>query len=226
MGRGPIRVFIIDDHAVLRDGLRVVIDIQPGMVVVGEAATRDQALANAPAALPDVILLDLDLGDGDEDGLSLLPDLLTVVPDARIILLTGIRDPEAHRRAVLLGALGLVLKEKASQTVIHAIEKVHAGEVWLDRGMIASILNERSRGMASQPYDAEAEKIARLTEREREVVALVGDGLRNKQIADQLVISEATVRHHLTSIFAKLGVEDRFELAIYAYRHGLAKLPQ
>lgn len=226
MGRGPIRVFIIDDHAVLRDGLRVVIDIQPGMVVVGEAATRDQALANAPAALPDVILLDLDLGDGDEDGLNLLPDLLTVVPDARIILLTGIRDPEAHRRAVLLGALGLVLKEKASQTVIHAIEKVHAGEVWLDRGMIASILNERSRGMASQPYDAEAEKIVRLTEREREVVALVGDGRRNKQIADLLVISEATVRHHLTSIFAKLGVEDRFELAIYAYRHGLAKLPQ
>jgi len=218
------KILIIDDNEDVLFALNLLLEPYMEQIRVTTQPTRIEHFMTT--FHPDVILLDLDLGDGDEDGLNLLPDLLMVVPDARIILLTGIRDPEAHRRAVLLGALGLVLKEKASQTVIHAIEKVHAGEVWLDRGMIASILNERSRGMASQPYDAEAEKIARLTEREREVVALVGDGLRNKQIADQLVISEATVRHHLTSIFAKLGVEDRFELAIYAYRHGLAKLPQ
>jgi DNA-binding NarL/FixJ family response regulator len=122
--------------------------------------------------------------------------------------------------------MGLVLKHKAADTVIRAIEKVYAGEVWLDRAMIASILNERASHSAAPEPQAETPRIAKLTEREREVIRLLGEGIKNRQIAERLHISEATVRHHLTSVFAKLGVMDRFELVIYAFQHGLAKLPQ
>jgi two-component system, NarL family, nitrate/nitrite response regulator NarL len=220
----PIRILMIDDHAVLRTGLRLIIERHIGMVVVGEAENRRESLAAIATAIPDIILLDLDLGD--ENGLDLLPDLIAAVPDARIILLTGLRDPEVQRRAILLGAMGLVSKQKAADTVIRAIEKVYAGEVWLDRAMIASILNDRASTSVTPDQNAEAPRIAKLTEREREVIHLIGEGIKNRQIAERMYISEATVRHHLTSVFAKLGVADRFELVIYAFQHGLAKLPQ
>jgi DNA-binding NarL/FixJ family response regulator len=122
--------------------------------------------------------------------------------------------------------VGLVLKHKAADTVIRAIEKVYEGEVWLDRTMIASILNERVNSNGAHEKNTETPKIALLTDREREVIKLIGEGIKNKQIAERMFISEATVRHHLTSVFAKLGVTDRFELVIYAFQHGLAKLPQ
>jgi len=220
----PIRILMIDDHAVLRTGLRMIIESHAGMLVVGEAENRSESLAAIAKEAPDIILLDLDLGD--EDGMDLLPELLTAVRDARIILLTGMRDPEVQRRAILLGAMGLVLKQKAADTVIRAIEKVYAGEVWLDRTMIASILNDRVNPNPPAEQHVDTTRIAMLTEREREVIRLIGEGIKNRQIAERMYISEATVRHHLTSIFAKLGVTDRFELVIYAFQHGLAKLPQ
>jgi DNA-binding NarL/FixJ family response regulator len=208
---------IVDDHAVLRMGLRSIIEGDERMVVVGEAAGSDEAIALASAEQPDIILLDLDLGS--DSGFDLLPEMIEIVPDARIIILTGSRDPEAHRRSVLLGAMGLVLKEKALEQVIKAIEKVYAGEVWLDRSLIATVLNERTHG--SRLQEENLEKIATLTEREYEVVQLIGEGLRNQAISERLVISEATVRNHLTSIYAKLGVNDRFELVVFAYRNGI-----
>jgi len=219
----PIRILMIDDHAMLRTGLRMIIESHMGMVVVGEAENRHESLAAIAMETPDIILLDLDLGD--ENGLDLLPELIAAVPDARIILLTGLRDPEVQRRAILLGAMGLVSKQKAADTVIRAIEKVHAGEVWLDRAMIATILNDRVNPNIAPDQNVEALRIAKLTEREREVIRLIGEGIKNRQIAERMFISEATVRHHLTSVFAKLGVTDRFELVIYAFQHGLAKLP-
>jgi two-component system nitrate/nitrite response regulator NarL len=121
--------------------------------------------------------------------------------------------------------MGLVSKQKAADTVIRAIEKVYAGEVWLDRAMIASILNDQISTSVAPDQSVEALRIAKLTEREREVIQLIGEGIKNRQIAERMYISEATVRHHLTSVFAKLGVADRFELVIYAFQHGLAKLP-
>jgi two-component system, NarL family, nitrate/nitrite response regulator NarL len=220
----PIRILMIDDHAVLRAGLRMIIESRMGMVVVGEAENRRESLAAIANETPDIILLDLDLGD--ENGLDLLPELIAAVPDARIILLTGLRDPEVQRRAILLGAMGLVSKQKAADTLIQAIKKVYAGEVWLDRAMIASILNDRINTSVAADQNVEALRIAKLTDREREVIMLIGEGIKNRQIAARLYISEATVRHHLTSVFAKLGVTDRFELVIYAFQHGLAKLPQ
>jgi DNA-binding NarL/FixJ family response regulator len=122
--------------------------------------------------------------------------------------------------------MGLVFKEKAADVVIRAIERVHAGEVWFDRTLIGNVLTEPSRASATKKLDPEADKIIRLTEREREIAALIGEGLKNKQIANRLFISETTVRHHLMSVFDKLGVTDRLELIIYAYRHGLAKPPR
>jgi DNA-binding NarL/FixJ family response regulator len=215
----PIRVVIVDDHAVVRTGLRMLIESRPGTSVVGEASNGAEALAVVAHTQPDIIVLDLDLGG--ESGLDCLPELRAAASTARVLVLTGVRDPELHRRAVRLGSMGLVRKEEAAEVLLQAIEKVHAGEVWLEPAMIASVLGEMTGTRASQPLDPEAAKIASLTEREREVVTLMSQGLRNKQIAERLGISETTVRHHLTSIFAKLGVNDRLELVIYTYRHGL-----
>lgn len=217
------RVLIIDDHAIVRTGLRMLLESQAGITVVGEAANHADALAVAVREQPDIILLDLDLGG--ESSLDCLPELLTVASEARVLILTGVRDPELHRHAVYLGAMGLVLKEKATEVLLQAIEKVRTGEVWLEGAMIASVLREVVHAREARQADPEAAKIAALTERERQVITLVGQGLRNKQVAERLCISETTVRHHLTAIFAKLKVADRLELVIYAYRHGLAGLP-
>jgi len=217
-----VRVLIVDDHGIMRAGLRMLLESQPGLVVVGEAATCAEAVALATSTQPDVIVLDLDLGG--ENAIASMPTLLRA-PDTRILVLTGVRDPEVHRQAIRQGALGLVVKEKAAETLLHAIMQVRAGEVWLERTMIAQVLGELTRPQPAPQVSAEAANIAKLTEREREVITLVGEGLRNRHIAARLYISEATVRHHLTAIFAKLGIADRFELAIYAYQHGLAKPP-
>jgi DNA-binding NarL/FixJ family response regulator len=218
-----VRILLVDDHAVVRAGLRMLIESRPGLAVVGEAATTSDAVATAGREQPDLILLDLDLG-GDS-GLDILPELFATAKQARVLLLTGVRDPEEHHRAIRLGAMGVVLKEKAAEDLLKAIEKVHAGEVWLDGALMARVLG---RSLPGDPAttNPEVAKIATLTEREREVIALICEGLQNKLIGERLFISETTVRHHLTSIFDKLGVTNRLELVIYAYRHGLAKLPR
>jgi two-component system, NarL family, nitrate/nitrite response regulator NarL len=218
-----VRVLIVDDHGIMRAGLRMLLESQSGIMVVGEASSCADALALATCTQPDVIVLDLDLGG--ENAVESIPTLLRTAPETRILVLTGLRDPEVHRQAIRHGALGLVFKEKAVETLLQAITKVRAGEVWLEPTMIAQVLGDLTRPQSSPQTSAETAKIARLTEREREVITLVGEGLRNKHIAERLYISEATVRHHLTAIFAKLDVSDRFELAIYAYQHGLAKPP-
>lgn len=213
-----IRVLLVEDHAVVRAGLRLLIESRQDLVVIGEAANHADALAAAAREQPDIILLDLDLGA--ENGLDLLPQLLAVAGGARVLILTGVHDVEGHRRALRLGAMGLVLKEQAPELLLKAIEKVHAGEIWLDRATLASVLNELALGQ-SRPADATANRIATLTKREREVCALVGEGLKNKQIGERLSVSETTVRHHLTSIFGKLGVENRLEMVIFVHRHGI-----
>ena len=217
-----IRVLLIDDHTVMRLGLRVLIENRQGLTVVGEASGRSDALELAEREQPDVILLDLTLPG--TDGIELIPELLARARTARILVLTGVLDPEAHKRAVHRGAVGVVLKEKAADVLIKAIEKVHQGEIWLDRAMVANVVGDRSRFRdVKKKDDPEAAKIATLTEREREVIALIGEGLRNRQIADRLFISEGTVRNHLTTVFSKLEVSDRFELLIFSYRHSIAK---
>lgn len=215
-----LRILIVDDHLLVRTGLRMLIDNEPQMEVVGNAATRVEALRVAKTSNPNVILLDVDLGD--EDGLDFLPELQQAVPESRVLVLTGLRDVEAHRRAARLGAAGLVLKEHAADVLFRALKKVHAGELWFDRSMLASLVREST----DEPkLDAAAVKIASLTPREREIVNLVAEGLKNRDIAGRLFISESTVTHHLTSIYSKLGLSDRLELVIFAFANKLAKIP-
>jgi DNA-binding NarL/FixJ family response regulator len=216
----PIRLLIIDDYAMVRAGLRMLLESQEGLVVVGEADNCPEAVKLMTREPPDVILLDLDLHG--EIAVDSIPTILAAAPTARIIVLTGVQDVELHRRAVYLGAVGLVLKDKAYTVLLKAIERVQAGEVWLERAMVAHVLTRMTRPDAYP--DPEAAKIATLTERERGVITLIGAGLKNQQIAERLCISRVTVGHHLTSIFGKLGVSDRLALVIYAYRHKLIRL--
>src|SRR5262249_14041410 len=141
--------------------------------------------------------------------LDLLPELLSACKQSRIILLTSIRDTETLHRAMELGAMGFVHWERAPAELVKAIEKVHAGEVWLDRALTARIITRWSRFTENKNISANNKMISSLTAREREVGALVAEGLRNKEIANRLFISETTVRHHLTSIFSKLGISNR-----------------
>jgi two-component system nitrate/nitrite response regulator NarL len=218
----PLRVLLIDDHAIVRAGLHMLLESRPGLRVVGEAATRSDALVITAREQPDIILLDLDLGGNSS--LEFLPDLLTAASAARVLVLTGVRDPVLHRRAVRLGARGVALKEKkAAEVLLQAIEKVHAGEIWLEPAVVAEAFGEMaSRGTSTQ-QDPEAAKIARLTARECKLIALVCEGLTNRQIARRLFRSEGTVRNSLSVIFEKLEVTDRLGLVLYASRHGLAK---
>jgi len=218
-----IHVMMVDDHTVVRSGLRMLIESHPRMKVVGEAGKGSDALALAAREQPDVILLDLVLGE--ETGTDLIPGLLGASEESRILVLTALHDEEEHRRAVRLGAMGVLNKEASTELMIKAIEKVYEGEFWLDRFMTASLLAEMRRPAESKKQEPTEDKTARLTAREREVISLVGKGLKNKQIAERLSISESTVRHHLTSVFNKLEVCDRLELLVFAYENGMVAVP-
>jgi two-component system, NarL family, nitrate/nitrite response regulator NarL len=217
-----IRVFLLGEHALIRAGLKMLIESHAGLRVVGEASNYSNAAA-AGLREADIIVLDSDLDRNTN--LDFLQEMVASTKPARLLVLTGTADLESHYCAVRLGAMGLVLKERPAEVLVKAIEKVHAGEVWLDRSAIAGVLRGLSNGSEDASVDSDVARIANLTERERGVIAVIGEGLKNRQIAERLFISETTVRHHLSSIFDKLGVSDRFELLVYAYRHKLAKPP-
>jgi DNA-binding NarL/FixJ family response regulator len=219
----PIRVLLLDHQVLVRDGLRMVLHESPLFQVVGEAGESEQALAFARQYEVDIILIELNL-DG-ELNTEVILELLRVNRHARIILLTGIEETPILQLAVQMGAMGVVSKTSNRQILYKAIEKVHAGEVWIDRTMIANVLTQLSRSRLNDQEDPEVARIASLSEREREVILLIGKGLKNKEIAMRLSISEITVRHHLSSIYSKLAVANRLELTIYAYRNSLADLP-
>ena len=217
-----IRVFVVDDHPIVREGLKMLISNAPDLALAGEADSAAGALAWLETHAAHVVLLDLALGT--EDALEALPRLATAARGARILVVTGSRDTERHRAALIAGARGLVLKDKPSEVLLKAIRKVHAGELWFDRGTLESALE---RALTTQRRDeSERAKVESLTPREREILLRVGEGLKNEAIARQLGISEKTVRNHLSAIFDKLGVRDRLELLLYAYRHKLIKPPQ
>ena len=216
--QSAIRLLVIDDHMVVRAGLSMLTNHSQAFVVVGEASNKVEALALKVVC--DMIVLDLDL-DG-ESGLELIPDLFKRHPESKILILTGSRDRELARLAIAAGAMGIVLKVHAFEVLLKAIERVHLGELWIDHMLTTSVISGL-RKTNTPEIDPQTLKIVLLTSREREVIALIGEGLKNKAIADRLFLSETTVRHNLTSIFSRLGVTDRLELVIYAYRHGLVK---
>jgi DNA-binding NarL/FixJ family response regulator len=225
-GHSAVRVVLIEDHIIVRDGLRLLLSSQGSMEVVGETADPREALSIVRSKRPDVVLLDLQLGSAS--GLELLPALLKAASPGRIVILTASASPEDYRQALSHGAHGLVTKEQASSVLLQAIERVLHGETWVDSSLLPLIFAPPKTSAAPESDTAEtringpdAARIAGLTPRELEVIALLGKGLSNPEIAGQLHLSERTVRHNLHSIFQKLEVKDRSKLLIYAHRHGL-----
>jgi two-component system, NarL family, nitrate/nitrite response regulator NarL len=219
----PIRVLLIDDHRSILWGLERLIESgKPAMEVVGTATNCTDALKLIDETAPDLILLDIGLGD--QNGVDEIPNLLAR-SKAKILVLTGMRDESIHDKAVLAGASGVVEKEAPAETILAAIEKVHEGQLWLDRVATGRIFLEMSRENAAQSVDPERAKIQSLTDREREIVAVSAShaGANAKAIAEMLYISEHTLRNHLTSIYDKLDVANRLELFAYAHKHGLTK---
>jgi DNA-binding NarL/FixJ family response regulator len=217
--KNPIRIVILDSHTLFRAGVRRIIESQPGMEVVGEAGSLIESLEIITNLKPDIILVELNLTGQPE--LDILSSLVKASEGTRLILVTGTSDPKVHQKVVEDGAVGVVYKTQPPEVLIKAIEKVYAGEVWLERSLIANVLTRLSRNHSAGKVDPETESITRLSEREKEVVKLIGKGLKNKRISTELCISETTVRHHLTSIYSKLGVSDRLELLVYAHQYGL-----
>jgi len=216
-----IGVLLVCNERVIRAALRALIDGQDGMTVVGEVDRLDAAIDAIASGRPDVTILDPDNYKGNG-----IADVLRAgVTKTRIVLLTGSPNATPISEALENGAVGLVLKQQPPEVLIKAITKVYAGEIWLDRTATARLIAELSTTPAVEPADPDAARVALLTKRERQVVMLVGEGLRNSQIADRLCITEVTVRNHLTSTFRKLEVANRFQLVIYAFQHGLASLP-
>jgi DNA-binding NarL/FixJ family response regulator len=216
-----IRILMIDDQLVVREGLRMLIEQHLGTKVVAMASTRAEALEILDREVIDLIILDMELGGYST--LPFLPQLREAAKTARILVLTSSRDSETHQKAAQMGATGVVLKEEAADLLLKAIEKVHGGEAWLDRLTLGNLLWRMSHHDALDPRQ---KRIASLSERERQVIVLIAEGLKNRQIAERLFISPTTVTHHLSSIYSKLGVSDRLELVIYSFANKLAKMPQ
>lgn len=207
-------LFVIDDHPVLREGIRMLVQASGDVRVVGSSASASGALEPLGRLAPDVVLLDLDLGE--EDGLAWLPRLSAAAPGARVLILTALRDRARDEEALRAGARGLVLKDAPPDVLLQAIRSVAVGALWFDPRVLAA-------SKETPPGGAPGEASVGLTQREREIVALVGEGLRNEGVAERLGISEKTVRNHLTAIFDKLGVDGRLELVVYAFQHGLTR---
>jgi DNA-binding NarL/FixJ family response regulator len=220
-----IRVLLVDDHQTMLWGLvRLIESEKPRMEVVGTAQTGPQALEKIAQLNPDVVLLDLDLGSSS--ALDLLPALQSY-PQSRILIFTGERDQEKLDTAVFKGARGVLRKDASAEHVLKAIEKTAEGEIWLDRGTLGRVFSEFMAPKPAPKIDPEAEKKASLTARERKIIQVIvkGNGALNKTLADRLFISDHTLRNHLTSIYQKLGLNNRLELYVYAVKHRLDTLP-
>ncbi|MET9539365.1 response regulator transcription factor [Streptomyces sp. NPDC006553] len=208
----PTRVFLLDDHEVVRRGLRDLIDDEPDMEVVGEAASAEQALARGPALRPDVAVLDVRLPDGD--GISVCRDLRSRMPDVACLMLTSFDDEDALLDAIMAGAAGYVLKQIKGSDLVAAVRTVATGQSMLDPATTARLMRSlRDPEAAKPPKD---ERLAVLSDRERSVLELIGEGLTNRQIAKRLYLSEKTVKNHISRLLGKLGVERRVQAAVIA----------
>lgn len=215
-----IRVLIADDHPIVRDGLKKLLSLEPDIEVVGVAGDGREVLEQAAQHRPDVILLDLRMPN--LDGIGTLQALQQRGSQAKVIILTASEDKNEFVQVMKLGARGIVLKQTASELIVKSIRKVHAGEIWLDSQTTAAVMRQfASTASETQPAQGRVRERSPLSAREREIVMLVAQGYKNKEMAEKMFISEQTVKNHLHNIFDKLGVSDRLELALYAIHKGL-----
>ena len=213
----PVRIVIADDHPLVREGLRRLLESQAGFAIVGEAADGPDAVSVVKEVRPDVLLLDLAMPR--LNGLDVLRELGEMVEAVKTVLLTAGIEREETLQALRLGARGVVLKESATQLLYKCIRAVMNGEYWVGHGRIDDLL-KTMREVERAPL-RDASPASRLTRRELQVIAAVVEGAGNKDIGETLGLSEQTVKNHLSNIFDKLGVSNRLELALYAVHHRL-----
>ena len=211
-----IKLLIADDHAIVREGLRALIATEPGLELLDEASDGVQAVDKALALRPDVILLDMIMPR--KDGLGAIHDIIKENPDARILVLTSFAEDEKVFPAIKAGALGYLLKDSSPQELLQAIRNVYSGEASLHPTIARKLMQDLSQTVKLPPTTDP------LTEREVEVLRLVAQGLSNDEIAERLVVSERTVRTHVSHILHKLHLANRTQMALYAVREGIARL--
>lgn len=205
-----IRVFLLDDHEIVRRGLAELINMQNDMEVVGEAGTADEALRRIPAAQPDVAILDVRLPDGS--GVEVCREIRSTMPNVNCLMLTSYSDDEALFNAILAGASGYVLKEIRGNDLTEAIRQIAAGNSLLDPSLTQKVLERLRNG---QKVDSE---LAGLTEQERQILTLIGQGMTNRQIGENMHLAEKTIKNYVSGLLAKLGMERRTQAAAYVAR--------
>jgi DNA-binding NarL/FixJ family response regulator len=204
----PIRVFLLDDHEVVRRGVQEMLEAEGDIRVVGEASTAAEALARVPALRPDVAVLDVQLPDGN--GVTVCRDLRSELPDLACLMLTSFADDEALLQSVLAGAAGYVLKQIRGSDLVGAVRTVAAGGSLLDARTTARLMDRLRQRESERPPDP----LRDLTDREREILDLIGEGLTNRQIGERLFLAEKTVKNYVSNLLAKLGLERRTQAAV------------
>jgi two-component system response regulator DevR len=203
----PIRIFLLDDHEIVRRGIADLLNAQTGFEIVGEASTATEALNRIPAVKPDVAILDARLPDGS--GIDVCRDIRSALPDTHCLILTSYDDQDALLAAVLAGASGYVLKEVRAAGIVDAVRQVALGRSLIDPSVVDQVMRRLREGPAT------TSKLDGLTEREREVLDLIAEGLSNRQIGERLFLAEKTVKNYVSSLLAKLGMERRTQAAVF-----------
>lgn len=204
------RVFLLDDHEIVRMGVAELVDNEPDMEVVGEAATAEEALQRIPVAQPDIAVLDVRLADGS--GIEVCRDIRSAHPEIQCLMLTSYADDEALFASVIAGAAGYVLKQVRGNELLESIRKVAIGQSLLDPSTTKRVLERIRRG------PVEDNLVASLTDQERRILSLLADGLTNRQIGDELYLAEKTVKNYVSNLLMKMGMHSRTEAAVYAAR--------
>jgi two-component system response regulator DevR len=205
-----IRVFLVDDHELIRRGLRDCMEAEQDLVVVGEAGTAQEATRRIPAIMPEVVVLDVRLPDGN--GIEVCRDLRSIHPEIRFLILTTFSDDEALFDAIVAGADGYVLKDTRGDNLIESIRRVAEGQSLLDPGVTKHVLARLRR------FHEAADHLSVLTRQEREILDLIGQGMTNRQIAAEMHLAEKTVKNYVSGLLSKLGMSHRTEAAIYITR--------
>jgi two-component system response regulator DevR len=208
MDTTPIRVFLLDDHEVVRRGLHDLLESEGDIEIVGESGSVKEAVARIPALRPDVAVLDGRLPDGS--GIDVCREVRSIDPSIKALILTSYDDDEALFAAILAGAAGYVLKQIAGNDLIDGVRRVAAGQSLLDPTLTARVLDRVRKG------PEEHEELAALTEQERKILALIAEGLTNRQIGERMYLAEKTVKNYVSSILSKLGLERRTQAAVLA----------
>jgi two-component system, NarL family, nitrate/nitrite response regulator NarL len=226
MSTTPIRILIADGQPIVLEGLHAVLSRQPSIQIIADAGDGIEAIEKCAHLEPDVLLMDVKLPK--VDGLTVLRTLQTRAPRVKVILFASAESKDEFVEAMKLGCSGILLKDSSTTLIEKSIHKVHAGEIWLDSTTTAAVIRQfasPSEFPAVHPNGKTSRERAQLSQREREIIVLIAQGYKNKEIAEKMFITEQTVKNHLHNVFDKLGVSDRLELALYAIHNSLHLKP-